>query len=284
MMQKRVAAINDLSCLGKCSLTLTLPIFAAAQIETCPLPTAVFSAHTGGFSGNVLHDLTDELLPIAKHWNREGVRMDAIYTGYLCSARQINPVLQAIGLLSHENTLFVTDPVMADHGRLYCGFHEDFPEEMLRLCRTADILTPNITEAALLTKTPYVEALKEKPQAMRLAERLYDLTGATAILTGVSGEHDTIGAIGFDGRDFFSAFTEKLPGAFHGTGDVFTTSLTAALVRGWEIVNATRLAVDFTADCLRETIKTNAEERFGLRFESRLADLSATFRDKEPCA
>ena len=156
-MQKRVAAIHDISCFGKCSLTVALPIISAAGIECAGIPTAVLSTHTGGFSGYTFRDLTDDIMPVASHWKKEGLTFDAVYTGYLGSVEQIDLVCKAVDTFGTDNTLLIVDPVMADHGRLYAGFPESFPKEMVRLCAKADIITPNITEAAFMTGIRYME-------------------------------------------------------------------------------------------------------------------------------
>ncbi|MGN1320016.1 MAG: hypothetical protein ACI4U6_02745, partial [Acutalibacteraceae bacterium] len=131
-MQKRVAAIHDISCFGKCSLTVALPIISAAGIECAGIPTAVLSTHTGDFSGYTFRDLTEDILPIANHWKKENLTFDAIYTGYLGSIEQIELVSSAIDIIGGDNTLLIVDPVMADHGRLYGGFSNNFPKEMIK--------------------------------------------------------------------------------------------------------------------------------------------------------
>ena len=146
-MQKRVAAIHDISCFGRCSLTVALPIISAAGIETAVIPTALLSTHTGGFKNYVFKDLTENILPIAKHWESEKIKSDTVYTGYLGSKEQVEIVKEAQKIIRKESSLLIVDPVMADFGRLYGGFDSDFPEFMKKLCLIADVITPNITEA-----------------------------------------------------------------------------------------------------------------------------------------
>jgi pyridoxine kinase len=155
--QKRIAAIHDISCFGKCSLTVALPIISAADIEVSVIPTAVLSTHTGGFTGYTFRDLTDDMLPIARHWKSLGLEFDAIYTGYLGSFRQLDIVSEIIDMLKTQDTLIVVDPVMADNGRLYASFPDTFPEGMKKLCSKADVVVPNITEASLMLEIPYEE-------------------------------------------------------------------------------------------------------------------------------
>ena len=151
---KRVLTIQDISCVGKCSLTVALPIISAFGIETAILPTAVLSTHTM-FKNFTFKDLTDELEKISDHWKKEQIGFDAIYTGYLGSFEQIDLVCEIVNILRDENTLVIVDPVMADNGKLYPGFTEEFAKEMAKLCSKADIILPNMTEASFMLGIPY---------------------------------------------------------------------------------------------------------------------------------
>ena len=175
-MQKRVAAIHDISCFGKCSLTVALPIISAAGIECAGIPTAVLSTHTGGFSGYTFRDLTEDIMPVASHWKKEGLTFDAVYTGYLGSVEQIDLVCRAVDTFGTDDMLLIVDPVMADHGKLYGGFPENFPKEMTRLCAKADIITPNITEAAFMVDMPYCEAPHSEEYIKGLLDSLRKIT------------------------------------------------------------------------------------------------------------
>ena len=196
---KRVLAVHDISCFGKCSLTAALPIISAAGIETTVLPTAVLSTHTGGFTGFTYRDLADDLMPIARHWQTLDLRFDAIYTGFLGSIGQIDLVIELIALLKGEGTRVIVDPVMADHGELYGLFSADFPRGMARLCAVADVIIPNTTEAALLlgrdwTAPPYTEE-----QVRELCSALTDELGAAAVvLTGVAFDKARLGAASYE--------------------------------------------------------------------------------------
>jgi pyridoxine kinase len=169
--QKRVAAIHDISCFGRCSLTVALPIISSAGIECAVVPTAVLSTHTGGIDGYTFHDLTDEIMPIAKHWKSLDLEFDAIYTGYLGSFHQLDIVSSLFDLLGSNDTLKVVDPVMADNGVLYKSFPADFPKGMRKLCAKADIIVPNITEAVLMLDEPY----QEGPYTADSFYNIYDL-------------------------------------------------------------------------------------------------------------
>ena len=272
MAQKRVAVIHDLSCVGKCSLTVALPILSAAGIETAVLPTALLSTHTGGFRSPYRLSLSDSILPIAEHWQKEGVAVDAVYTGYLCAGSQVDTVLKAIAKISNEDTLIVTDPCFADHGKLYKGFQKTYPQKMLALCRAADIITPNLTEAVMLAGGEIKEEYSEE-DILSLLNTLYDLTGAKIVLTGVSSPDGRIGAAVFKGEKVTYVFADRLHRMFHGTGDIFTSTLIASLLNEKSLTAAAQVAVNFTRDCIKKTVDDQTEERFGVDFETQLPNL-----------
>ncbi len=272
-MQKRVAAIHDISCFGKCSLTVALPLISAAGIETAVIPTAVLSTHTGGFTGYTFRDLTDDILPVARHWKQSGVSADAVYTGYLGSKKQVEIVISAAELIKKSDSLILVDPVMADNGSLYGGFPPDFPEEMVKLCKIADIITPNITEAVLMLKMEY----KNPPYTMEYIEdiisRLYTLTGSKIVLTGVSFDSDEIGAACFDGEKIEYILSGKIDAMYHGTGDVFASTLLAAIMRGKDLKEATRIAVDFTCLAIKNTAENHPDMHYSVAFEEVITKL-----------
>lgn len=272
MPQKRVAAIHDISGFGKCSLTVALPIISAAKIETAVIPTAVLSTHTGGFKGYTFRDLTEDILPIAKHWKSENLKFDGIYTGYLGSKKQVSLVKRTINLLKDEGTLVVVDPVMGDHGKLYAGFSSDFPKEMLTLCESAHIIVPNITEASFMLGEDYLEPPYTKEYVESLIKRLAASTGAQVVLTGVCFKKGEIGASVYKNGEIFHYLTEREDAVFHGTGDVFASALTAALLSGKNVFDAAKIAVDFTVLCIKKTLEENSDRRYGVNFESCLSD------------
>ena len=210
---KRIVSIQDISCLGKCSLTVALPIISAMGVETCVVPTAVLSTHTGGFSGFTFHDLTQEVAPIAAHWKKEGITFDAIYTGYLGSFEQIQLVSDFFDQFGGENTLIYADPAMADNGVLYTGFTPEFAKEMGKLCGKADVIVPNLTEAAFMLGEEYVGENYDEDYIKGLLQRLTGLGCKTAVLTGVSFEKGKIGAMAYDSATgtYASYFNEELP-------------------------------------------------------------------------
>lgn len=268
---KRIATIQDISCFGKCSLTVALPLISAMGIECCAVPTALLSTHTGGFSGYTFRDLSDEITPIGKHWSSIGLHLDAIYTGYLGSEKQIDLVKDFIKTTESKDTMIFVDPAMADNGILYNGFGQKFPQKMLELCRCADVICPNITEAALMLGTPYRPSGEYDEKYIRsLLSCLASYGIGKIILTGVSFSPDTQGAVAYDSEkdEYFSYFGKNYPMAFHGTGDTFSSVLCASLVLGADLLTAIKNAVDFTVLCIEETLPDLKEHFYGVRFES----------------
>lgn len=267
---KRVVSIQDISCLGKCSLTVALPIISAMGVETCVVPTAVLSTHTGGFSGFTFHDLTQEVAPIAAHWKKEGITFDAIYTGYLGSFEQIDLVGQFFDQFGGKDTLVYVDPAMADNGVLYTGFTPEFAKEMGKLCGKADVIVPNLTEASFMLGIDYVGDQYDEAYIKDLLKQLTGLGCRTAVLTGMSFEPGKIGAMAYDSSTdtYASYFNEKLPVQFHGTGDVFASACVGALMNGKDLAGALKVAVDYTLECIRETQNDPDARWYGVNFES----------------
>lgn len=272
-MQKRVAAIHDISCFGKCSLTVALPIISAAGIECAGIPTAVLSTHTGGFSGYTFRDLTDDIMPVAAHWKKEGLKFDAVYTGYLGSVEQIDLVCAAVDTFGDEGTMLIVDPVMADHGKLYAGFAQNFPKEMVRLCTKADIITPNITEAALMTDMPYMEAPHSKEYIEQLLGGLRKFAKGKIVLTGVCFEEGQIGAACLEGEKIEYIFTPHVDAAYHGTGDIFTSTLTCGILKEKTLTESAFIAAKFTAGCIKLTKEQYPEMKYGVNFEAEIPNL-----------
>lgn len=272
-----VLSLQDISCFGQCSLTVALPILSACGHETVILPSAVLSTHTGGFSGWTFRDLTDDIPGIAAHWQKEGLRFQAFYTGYLGSARQIDMALDIAGSLLLPGAPLVVDPAMADNGKLYGGFDAAFVREMARLCAKADYLLPNVTEACLLTDTPY-RAPGEYDEAWvrELLAKLAALGAKRVVLKGLCLDADTIRVAVHDaaaGRT--EAYRhERLAVSSHGTGDVFASAFTGALLRGKTPLEAVKIAADYVVACIRATMD-DPGHAYGVKFEKVLPSLVA---------
>lgn len=273
MAHKRVAAIHDISCLGRCSLTVALPIISAAGVETAVIPTAILSTHTGGFKDYTVRDLSLDIVRTARHWKSEGITVDAVYTGYLCSKEQIYLVMEAARLISKKDTLLITDPVMADNGKLYKGFDDGYADYMLKLCSAADIITPNITEAALMLGVKFREGPYSEDYINALLEGLYVKTHSKIVLTGVYYDDRRIGAAVYDGENKAYVFADRLCRMYHGTGDIFSSTLTAALMNGRSLKAAAQIAVNFTAACIKKTMEEDTDPRLGVDFESQIPNL-----------
>lgn len=273
MTQKRAAAIHDISCFGKCSLSVALPIISAAGVETAVIPTAVLSTHTGGFKDYTFRDLSEDIVPIARHWKSENITVDAVYSGYLCSKQQIYLVMEAARLISREDTLFICDPVMGDGGKLYSGFDRDYPKYMLKLAAAANVITPNITEAAMLLGVDYKEPPYTEDYINILLEGLYLKTHSGIVLTGVCFDERKIGAAVYDGESKAYVFSERIDAAYHGTGDIFASTLTAALLCDRSLKAAAQIAANFTCACIKKTMESNADTRYGVNFETQIPNL-----------
>lgn len=267
---KRIVTIQDISCVGKCSLTVALPIISACGVECAVVPTAVLSTHTA-FSGYTFRDLTGEMAPIAAHWRREGFRFDAIYTGYLGSPEQIALVRDYFRDFGHRDNLIVVDPVMGDNGKLYPGFTPDFAREMARLAGEADVIVPNLTEASFLLGIPY-RTDRDEAGLHALLRDLAALGAKNIVLTGVSLRPGELGAMGYESESdtFFYHASEHLPVSFHGTGDVFASTLVGVLARGQGLPAAVGVAVDYTVECLRATMRDPHHVSYGVNFETAL--------------
>ena len=267
---KRVAAINDISCIGKCSLTVALPIISAGGIECSVIPTAVLSTHTGGFENFTFKDLTDEILPIVKHWKSLNIKFDSIYSGYLGSIAQVDIIDKTIDELSDSDTLVLVDPVMADFGELYKNFDKSFPEKMKKICKKADVITPNITEACLLTNTTYENGPYTKEFVENLIEKLTLVCDKKIVLTGVYFDEDKLGVATYDNETdkINYCFTEKHEGVYHGTGDIFACVLLTALLNGKNLETAAEIAQNITSQAIKITKEEKTDVRYGVRFEA----------------
>ncbi|NLB53363.1 MAG: pyridoxamine kinase [Syntrophomonadaceae bacterium] len=273
--QKRIAAIHDISCFGKCSLTVALPIISAAGVEVSAIPTAVLSTHTGGLTGYTYRDLTEDILPIIDHWQSLDLKFDALYTGFLGSFEQLDIVSEIFKRLKTPENLIIVDPVMADNGELYKIFPVDFPAGMKKLCTQADVIVPNITETVLMLGEPYLEGPYTPDYIEGLLKKLAALGARQVVLTGVHFDHQKLGAAAYDSQsgEISYAFSNWIEGYYHGTGDVFASALTAALLRDIDLTKATEIAVDFTVGSIARTKEAGTDIRFGVNFEEGLPKL-----------
>ena len=276
MSTPRVAAIHDMSGFGRCSLTVAIPILSAMGIQCCPLPTSFLSTHTGGFEGFTFLNMTDELPKVAAHWKSLGLDFRAVYSGFLGSERQITIVEDFLRKFRGPDTVAVIDPVMGDHGAVYQTYTPAMCAGMTRLAELADVITPNLTEAALLLGIPYRELPTGEAGCREIVERLSLNGRRSVVLTGASTAPELTGAMCFDARTgrTEAVQTRRVPQEFHGTGDVFASVLTGALVQGASLPNAARQAVDFVRACAERTAKAGIPMREGVEFEPLLGLLT----------
>jgi pyridoxine kinase len=275
VLQKRVITIQDISCIGKCSLTVALPILSAAGIETSILPTAILSTHTGGFTDYTFRDLTEDVEPIIAHWKTLGIGVDAIYTGYLGSEEQQKLIAGIFEDFKQAGTVVLVDPAMADQGKLYPAFDEKFALGMRDLCALADIIAPNLTEACFLLEKPYPGEDYDQAYIEDTLRELSALGPGQVVLTGVSFDEDRLGAAAYDRAldtvDYY--FTERVEGYYHGTGDIYSSALLAGILNEKSLAASIRIACEFTVAAIRRTHDAATDPKFGVDFEHELGTL-----------
>ncbi len=262
-MNVKVLTIQDISCVGQCSLTVALPIISACGIETAVLPSAVLSTHTAGFNGFTFRDLASDIPLIAQHWKKEGITFDTIYTGYLGSTQQIDMVKDVISTLLAKNGVSVIDPAMADNGKLYPAFDLEYVSAMRKLVKIADYVVPNVTEAAFLADVPYKENYDET-YINELVSKLVKLGAKKVVLTGVSYRAETTGVVVSNGTKTEYYEHVKLYKSCHGTGDIYASAFVGALNAKKSDYESAKIAADFVVQCI---LATENEHWYGARFE-----------------
>lgn len=273
---KRVLAIHDISCFGKCSLTVALPIVSASGLECTVLPNVLLSTHTG-INGFTYRDLTDEMGRIMDHLRSLDLKFDSVFTGFLSSREQVDFVIDIVKEVRDEGGLAYVDPAMADNGELYSVFGPEFPGHMRRLCSLADVIKPNVTEACLMLGSEYREGPYGRDYVEELLDRLSAIGAGKVILTGVGFDEDEIGAAAYDCETGETEYhlRRKIPGYYVGTGDIFSSVAVSAMMRGKGFGESVRLAVDFTADSIQRTYDAGTDPMFGVDFEHGIPDLVA---------
>lgn len=277
MSYKKILTIQDISCVGQCSLTVALPIISACGLETCVLPSAVLSTHTTGFTGYTFRDLTEDMPSIKEHWVKEGIQFDAIYTGYLGSTKQIDYVADIFEATASENGVKIVDPAMADNGNLYPGFDMAFVEAMKGLCAKADYVIPNITEACFLTGVEY-KTVYDREYVDLILQKLTALGCKNIIFTGISYEEGKTGVAVFEEGKYFYYEHEKLTNSCHGTGDIYASAFVGAFVRGKSTYEAAKIAADYAVECIRKTAELD-NHWYGAAFEPVLGKLIAAINE-----
>lgn len=275
MTDKRVLTFQDISCVGQCSLTVALPIISACGVETVILPSAVLSTHTGGkFEGYTFRDLTDDIPNIMNHWIKQGLKFDCLYTGYLGSIKQIDFVISLYNNVINPGGKLIVDPAMADFGKLYYGFDHDFVKAMARLCGMADIILPNLTEAAMMTDTEIRLDNHDEAYIQNILNKLAEMGAKTIVLKGICFEEGKIGVAVYESsnKSIQYYFTKKLDRISHGTGDCYAAAFTGALMQNRNVIESARVAADFVVDCIEKTMD-DEKHWYGVKFEKALTML-----------
>lgn len=273
---KRVITVQDISCVGKCSLTVALPIISAMGVETCVIPTAVLSTHTA-FKDFTFCDLTSNIAPVCDHWKKERFHFDAIYTGYLGSFEQLELMKKLFDDFAGNDTTIIVDPCMADNGKLYTGFTKEFALAMAGLCARADVIVPNMSEACYMLGTDYIADGYDRDYVQNLLVSLASLGAKKVVLKGIQFDDERLGIALYDSASCKTEwyFHKRLPQSFHGTGDIFASVLTGALVRGLSLKDSCRLAADFVVQSITQTLSHADYNWYGVDFESAIPDLVA---------
>lgn len=271
MVYPKILTVQDISCVGQCSLTVALPIISACGIEACVLPSAVLSTHTAGFSGYTFRDLTEDMPAIKDHWKKESISFDAIYTGYLGSTKQVSYVADLFAETAAPGCVKIVDPAMADNGKLYPGFDNAFVEAMKGLCSKTDYVIPNLTEACLLTDTEYKPDY-DRAYIDEILRRLTAMGCKNVIFTGVSYALGKTGVVVLENGEYSYYEHDKLPNSCHGTGDIYASSFVGALLRGKSAYEAAKIAADYTVECIKTTAQLE-NHWYGAAFEPVLGKL-----------
>lgn len=268
MTYKRILTLQDISCVGQCSMTVAMPILSACGHETCILPTALLSTHTGGFGKPVVVHLDEALEGMWKHWKENRISFDAILVGYLGSIAAIEIAEQILSEMLAPGGISIVDPAMADHGRLYSGFDDNYAKSMERLCRKADIILPNITEAAMFARMPY----RSSPDETYVRALLKKIHHPCVVLTGVGYDDTQTGAAVFREGRVECYLHPRAQQNFHGTGDMFAAAFTGALMQNKTLLESVKIAADFVCKAIENTCAEPAHW-YGVKFETALPDL-----------
>lgn len=269
----RVAAIHDLSGFGRCSISVILPVLSAMGVQVCPVPTAVLSSHTGGLGDPVIRDLTDYIEPALRHYQSLGVEFEAVYTGFLGSGEQVDCCLEFFK--AYPKALKIVDPVMGDNGRHYRTCTPELRRRMSELAAAADIITPNITEAAMLLEESYPAAPLTRSEAKSMLLRLSHMGPKRVVITGAELAQGGLASLGYDGENgsFWYVPCEYIPVHYPGCGDIYASVLLGAELSGASLPIAMARAAAFTELCVKTTYSYGSDPRYGVMLESVLGSL-----------
>ena len=270
----KILTIQDISCYGQCSITVALPVISAFGIETAVLPSAVLSTHTSGFTDFTVRDLTEDLPEIRKHWEKEGISFDAIYTGFIASQEQLDYIKDIIDSRLKPGGIVFVDPAMADHGEFYNGFDQEFADKMGELCKLGDYILPNTTEACYILHKPWKEEFTRE-EMLEMADELSQFTKRHVILKGDTNEDGKLGMIVLDKKESSCeiVYNDKIDYISHGTGDVFASAFVGSVMRGKSPAQAAQIAGEFTKRAIEKTVG-DENHKYGVKFEQVILDLN----------
>lgn len=271
-MQKKLAVINDISGFGRCSIAVSLPIISYLGVQCCPVPTSIFSNHTG-YPHFFFDDYTDKMPEYIANWKQLGLSFEGIATGFLGSARQIQIVKEFIHEFSKEGTQIVIDPVMGDYGKLYSTYTEELCQEMKQLISFADIITPNLTECCKLTDTPYKDGGWKKKELYGMAQMLSEKGPKKIVITGIRQGEFIANYIYEKGKEPKWIRTHRVGTERSGTGDVFASIIAADAVNGVAFEKSVRKASGFVKKCILKSIEMEIPRTDGVCFEEILFQL-----------
>ncbi|PHV69354.1 pyridoxamine kinase [Sporanaerobium hydrogeniformans] len=272
----RVAALQDMSGFGRCSLTVIMPILACMGVQVCPLPTAVLSTHSGGFGEMAFTDLTKHMKPYMAHWKSLGLYFDCIYTGFIGNEEQIDLMTQFFqDFKQNEKQYIVVDPVMGDHGKLYRTYNLKMQEKMKKLVQQADIITPNPTEASFLLGIPYELKPRSEWELQEILKDLAALGPKQVVITGMVNEIGKKVNIAYDKEQnqYYQVAYEEIPVSYPGTGDAFTSVLIGALLGDFNLGDAIKRATQFVLTAIQTTYEQGTDAREGILLEKILPQL-----------
>ena len=269
----KILTIQDISCYGQCSITVALPVISAFGIETAILPSAVLSTHTSGFTDFTVRDLTEDLPEIRKHWEKEGIEFDAIYTGFIASKEQLDYIKDIIDSRLKPDGLVFVDPAMADHGEFYNGFDQDFADAMGELCKLGDYILPNTTEACYILHKPWKETFS-KDEMIEMAKELKAFTNRYVILKGYENDNQEMGMIVLDKEEdtIEIVYNDKVDYVSHGTGDVFASAFVGSTMLDKSPTSAAKIAGEFTKKAIEKTIGDETHT-YGVKFEQAIPEI-----------
>lgn len=270
--QKKIAVINDFCGFGRCSIAVSLPIISSMKIQCCPLPTSIFSNHTG-FKSFYYTDFTERMESYSDEWKKLGLQFNGILVGFLASTEQIDIVTRFLRDFKTDDNITVIDPVMGDYGALYPTYSKELSERVKSLLPFADILTPNLTEACILTDTPYCEDMKDD-EIHKIAELLYDSGAKKIVISGVEQGSLLVNFVYENGKYIKKIKTQKIGVSRSGTGDVFSSIIAADAVNGVDFVSSVNHAAEYISKTIKRTIELDVSPTDGICFEEYLDEIT----------